>query len=268
MASAFLLFNLCGLTTLMGQDISTSNLTVSDSKTTNIVFPYTIRGVDLGTGDILVRKAEGADHILQVKSAKADFEATNLSVITGDGKLHSFLLSYAKNPDVLNVVVLEASKKQDFKGKKFAVDEAILENNIRLVKQLSGQKAIKRERAFGVTMNLEGLYVQKNLFYLVLLLSNESALEYQLDDIRFFVCDNKQLKRTAFQEIELNPINMQGQPESVSSFSSGRIVCVLPKFTLADKKHLILEVKEKNGGRNFRMRLGNKDLIKAKLINE
>lgn len=72
-----------------------TNLAISHNKTTNIVFPFSIVGVDRGSPDILVQKAQGAAHILQVKSSIADFDTTNLSVITGDGRLHSFILSYA-----------------------------------------------------------------------------------------------------------------------------------------------------------------------------
>src|SRR3954454_18344150 len=69
-------------------------LEITFNKTTNIVFPFAIKSVDRGSANILVQKAGSVDTILQVKAGKEDFPETNLSVITTDGTLYSFLVHY------------------------------------------------------------------------------------------------------------------------------------------------------------------------------
>src|ERR1044072_5277671 len=78
-------------------------LVVTYYKTTNLIFPYNIKSVDRGSKDILVQKAKGVENILQVKAGKMGFDETNLTVITADGKLYSYLLNYVDTPVVLNI---------------------------------------------------------------------------------------------------------------------------------------------------------------------
>ena len=254
--------------TLMAQEIEITKLGISHNKTTNILFPYSIRGVDRGSGDILVQKAEGAKHILQIKSAKADFEPTNLTVITSDGLLHSFMLSYEQNPKVLNVLISKQNPKNDpsVENDDFINEERIQEN-IRLLKQLPKMKVLKPAKKFGVLMDMQGLYIQDNLFYVLLHLKNQTAINYELESLRFFIQDHKQMKRTASQELEQEAILIQGHQDVVEAYGERKIICVLPKFTLEDQKQLRIEVKENMGGRNLGIVLKNKDLMKAKMIN-
>src|ERR1022692_904991 len=78
-------------------------LQVGINKTTNLIFPYEIKSVDRGSRDVLVQKAKGIENVLQVKAAIQNFIATNLSVITADGKLYSFIVHYTNDPPLLNL---------------------------------------------------------------------------------------------------------------------------------------------------------------------
>ena len=78
-------------------------LEVTYNKTTNLVFPSSITSIDRGSQDIMVQKVSGVENILRVKADIKSFEETNLSVITKDGKLYSFLVGYNNNPGYLNV---------------------------------------------------------------------------------------------------------------------------------------------------------------------
>src|SRR5690606_35840587 len=77
-------------------------IAITSNKTTNLIFPYDIRSVDRGSKEVLVQKARGTENILQLKAAQENMKETNLTVITADGKLYSFLLRYASNPKTLN----------------------------------------------------------------------------------------------------------------------------------------------------------------------
>src|SRR5437016_5893729 len=76
-------------------------LDITSNKTSNIIFPYAIQHVDKGSTDILAQKVNGAVNVLEVKAAKDSFAETNLSVITVDGKLYSFIVHYALQPSEL-----------------------------------------------------------------------------------------------------------------------------------------------------------------------
>lgn len=66
-------------------------LEVTFNKTVHIIFPATIKYVDLGSADILAGKADGSENVLRVKAALRDFSReTNLAVITDDGSYYTF----------------------------------------------------------------------------------------------------------------------------------------------------------------------------------
>ena len=67
-------------------------LGISEIKTIHIVFPFEIKEVDAGTSDVIVEITPSFNNVLKVKSAKSkDFTETNLTVLTGDGGLYSFI---------------------------------------------------------------------------------------------------------------------------------------------------------------------------------
>src|SRR4051812_31287454 len=88
-------------------------LQITYNKTTNLVFPYAVKTVDRGSSDVLVQKARYADTILQLKAGREGFRETNLSVVTTDGKLYSFLLQYAPSPARLSYLFNSSDKLRD-----------------------------------------------------------------------------------------------------------------------------------------------------------
>jgi hypothetical protein len=79
--------------------------------------------------------------------------------------------------------------------------------------------------------------------------------------------DKKIAKRTAMQERALEPVRVYNQTTVIGGKATERMVFVLSRFTLPEKKQLVVEVGEKDGGRHQQFSLGNSQLIKAKIIN-
>ena len=74
-------------------------LGISTLKTTTLVFPFPVLHVDRGTKDVLVQPVKEAENILLIKAATKDFQETNLSVVTGDGNIYSFVIRYDGQPE-------------------------------------------------------------------------------------------------------------------------------------------------------------------------
>jgi len=86
--------------------------------------------------------------------------------------------------------------------------------------------------------------------------------------LKFYIKDEKKAKRTASQEIEIQPIYVKGDTSTIKGEAKSLIVFALPKFTIPDKKYLSVQLMEKNGGRNLQLHIGNRIIIKAKSFNE
>lgn len=82
--------------------IGSYRMTVGFQKTTHLIFPYAVSYVDLGNGGIIADKAQGAENIVKVKASQQGFPQTNMTVVTTDGRLYSFIVDYDANPRVLN----------------------------------------------------------------------------------------------------------------------------------------------------------------------
>ena len=112
-------------------------LQITLNKTTNLIFPYAIKSVDRGSADVLAQKAKGVENILLVKAGRQNFSETNLSVITADGKLYSFVLDYINNPSAINIsFVADTSNTDAVSSLKPLYNEASIRTDAERILQL------------------------------------------------------------------------------------------------------------------------------------
>lgn len=229
---------------------------VAYSKTTTIVFPFNVQSVDKGSRDILVQKAKGVENILQVKAARRNFEDTNLTVVTADGKLYDFPICYMEDPYNLTHTFSDDKKENfinysDFNDNKkeilFGAELAYHER----------KKVNYNEKLDGITLAVTGIYIHNDLIQYRIKIVNGTNISYEIDQLRFFVRDQKKVKRTAAQELELIPVLGYKTVQKVPAKSEAVFVYVLPKFTIPDDKNLIFEMIEKSGGRHLQLALKN-----------
>ncbi len=239
---------------------------VAFSKTTNIIFPYSIISVDIGSRDVLAQKAKGAENILQIKAAKENFSQTNISVITGDGTLTSFLVDYAEQPAVLNLSFAIEEKKNSNCILSGTFNEAEVQKYANLASVSKEKISSVKDKRFGIRVKLNGLFIHDNIMYLRISIANETNINYDIDQLRFYIRDQKKAKRTATQEIEINPLYVKGDTAVIVGQTERVFVYAVPKFTIPDKKYLVIELMEKNGGRHLKIKVRNKTIIKAKLL--
>lgn len=72
---------------------------VTFAKTTHLLFPTSIRYVDLGSAAIIADRVPAAENVLRIKAAVKGFtEETNFTVMTDDGTLYLFDVTYADEP--------------------------------------------------------------------------------------------------------------------------------------------------------------------------
>ncbi len=242
-------------------------LTITFYKTTNLIFPCAVKSVDRGSADILVQKAKGIENILQLKAAKQSFKETNLTVITGDGVFYSFIINYSDSTPVLNIEFSKDSIKEE---SQTLFSSGINQINIqttagRITNEKRTVHGIKNKK-YAIKLQLQGLYINEDIIYYQLELQNNSNINYDIDQLRFFIRDKKKIKRTASQEMEIKPLFIDSDTNTVRGESKHVFVFALSKFTIPDKKFLFVQLMEKNGGRNLNLKIHNKTIIRANRI--
>ena len=177
------------------------HLAITYYKTTNLIFPFAITSVDRGSRDVLAQKAKGADNILQVKAGRENFPETNITAITSDGKLYSFILNYSNNPSFLNISFSKGLNSVQ------AIQQGSNEAEIQLnAEKIAGEKrklhGIKDSK-YATALRLNGIYIKDEVVFYQLEIKNNSNIKYDIDMLRFYILGDQRLKRTAIQETEL-----------------------------------------------------------------
>ncbi|WP_268223486.1 conjugative transposon protein TraN [Sinomicrobium oceani] len=264
---ALVLSSLLGLANTPGtiHTIEAFPIAITTNKTTNLIFPYEIRSVDRGSREVLVQKVKGVENILQLKAATELMKETNLTVITADGKLYSFLLNYNANPISLNY----SFGKQEISEVAFSpgsTNKGLLKKYAKIAsgkkKKLKGVK----DKGHGIKLRLSGLYVKDNVMYYRFRIENNSDIRYDIDQLRFFVRDRKKAKRTTYQEEEIEPIYIYKDTDKVERQSEQTLVVALPKQTMPNQKYLAVQLMEENGGRDLELKIKNRNLMRATVL--
>lgn len=230
-----------------------NSLCISTDKTTSLIFPFAIKHVDRGTQTVLAQQVKDAPSILLVKAGSKGFSETNLSVVTEDGSLYSFRVCYDDKPATW-VYHLPIQGKDSI-----ANTAAAIADNPKFIKRVN-------DKHWDVKAEIIGIYIKDDVMYYQLVLTNESAINYDIEQLRFYMADKKKGKRTGVQEAEMKSLHTSGNSAFVAAGTSSTIVVALEKFTIPDAKFLGVQLLEKNGGRHLNLKLSNGRLMKARPV--
>ena len=252
-------------------------LDVTYDKTSHLIFPSAIRYVDLGSEYLIASKAEEADNVLRIKAAVRDFEdETNFSIITNDGRFYSFNAYYNSYPDILSYDLLTMQKQlekenlndvlfEELEGTTPSLTDLLLEtiytDEKRIVKHLGS-------KSFGIRFTVKGIYIHNGKYYFHTEVKNSSNVPFEIDYINFKIVDKKAAKRTVVQQQSIIPLRTYKPLIEIKGNSTEQNVFLLDRFTTTSDKVLLIEIFEKNGGRNQTIQIENSDLIKARLVSD
>lgn len=256
-------------------------LEVTYDKTTHIIFPSSVRYVDLGSPNLIAGKADGAENVIRVKATVKNFrEETNMSVITESGSFYTFNVKYAEEPLLLNIEMKDfihdgsevnrPNNALDIYLKElgsespklvYLISKSVHKDNKRHIKHIGS-------KAFGIQYLLRGLYTHNGLLYFHTQIRNRSNVPYEVDFVTFKIVDKKVMKRTAIQEQVIFPLRAYDYVTTIAGKKDGRTVFVLDKFTIPSDKVLVVEMHEKSGGRHQTFTVESEDIVRARVINE
>ena len=143
----------------------------------------------------------------------------------------------------------------------YLINRSIYQDDNRIVKHIGSKR-------FGIQYLLKGIYSHNGLLYLHTQIKNSTNVPFDIDFIRFKIVDKKMVKQTAVQETVIYPLRAYNFISQVEANQTERTVFTIDKITIPNDKQLVIELFEKNGGRNQTFVIENDDLIRAEQINE
>lgn len=248
-----MLFLCCSIVSFTQTYTEAIAIEICANKTVSLIFPANIVSTDRGSDQVMVQKS--VDNILKVKSASDSCRETNLTVVTADNKIYSFIVRYSEHPAHLTIHLgREANIRVVNRLEPICKKVIKLKGNLLGLKYSSGK----------VFLQMLGWYVQGQYMFCKLKIENRSQIGYDIEQLRFYLRDNGTIRRTASQEIIQQPLLVSGDTVTINGRSSRVWVIALNKFTIPDEKHFEVEVLERNGGRHLYLRVYNRQLILAK----
>ncbi|WP_340200112.1 DUF4138 domain-containing protein [Ascidiimonas sp. W6] len=270
-----MLFIFCGQITKAQKNLEVIRpleaLWVSDIKTTHLIFDKTITYVDLGSPYFV---ADTVQTLIKVRHIGEEIDQpvsqeTNLTVITVDGAFHSIPLKYNRNTEELTYRIgrgsaylekpkdeIEAKKEKETEIKHFTDRLRFAPSNIKIEK--------KRED-FGIAVM--GIFYEKDLIALRLVLQNTSAIDLDIDQILFRLKLNKRISPDyIYQERILKPVHIVNDTKKIKGNEQHTMIMVFDKFTPNKNEDFVIDVLEKKGGRSARLEISRKKLINPETL--
>ncbi len=248
-------------------------INVSTKITTHIIFPYDIRYADLGSKEIAGEAVEKAANVFRLKAVNINpFLETNLTVVTADGRLFSFIINYKERPEAFTYDLT----KQFLDGDITKSAKVTSGSQTRLADNLNkqGDRAMSSRRkirhigfkAQGVSLYLKNVLYKDDVMYLVLGLDNSSRMDYDIDYLHTYIT---QLKRagesSATQDVPVDPIKIFDASEVVvGRHDELTKVIAIDRLTLEKDRRLVVQVGEVSGGRQLTIAVGPEELATAR----
>lgn len=230
--------------------VTEGRLFVSYDKTVNIIFPYAIVSEDHGTNGVITQYRKEVPKILQIKANQKNFSPTNLSVITSDGHVYSFIVEYADDVYHMNYIIdaSDAVVVTDVpRNEEYLHEEALM------VKHAARNVRKRVSDDFSI-LQLRGLFITEHALWLKTRFINCTMVPYPVGFVKFFVRDRKRVKNAAVQEREIFPIYSE-VPELFAGKTINELLFAFEPFVIRKHQQLIMQVGELNGNRFIQLRI-------------
>ncbi|MFN4763732.1 DUF4138 domain-containing protein [Gillisia sp. Q332] len=272
-----------GFANLAAQEIKVQNpvldtIYANEHKNVALFFPEPIRQGITGAEDfVFTYNREQYQHLglLQATPGKE----SNLLVIGTNGSIFSYILMYSERLDQLNYFISDSGKigneNPEFneEHKDVALISATKTEEVLADKEPYYQNfssyILRSKRKIGniqaaqenVFLKVENIVFHRDELYFVLKINNRSSIDYDLSLLDISVETRKKGKKKSMQKLIQEPVFRYQVPEKVAKGKISRFVYVLPKFSIAEDKVVVIDLKEQNGERDIKLK------VKRKFIN-
>ncbi|WP_026914610.1 DUF4138 domain-containing protein [Christiangramia portivictoriae] len=251
------------------QTIPLDTIYANDTKNVALFFPEPIRQGITGSDNFVFtynREKEQYFGLLQATPGKE----SNLLVVNRNGSIFSYIVRYKKQLSKFNYFIPLSNSIGN--EKPFVKDSVLVESSEELVDNstyyhqkfcsylLNRKQRIGRikKRNEGIILTVENIVFDKDELYFVIEIENNSTLDYDLNFLNLSIETRQKGKRKSLQRLYQEPIYEHNLPSKIKENEMARFVYVLPKFSLSNDRRAILELNEKDGERNIKMKLSHR----------
>ena len=242
---------------------------VSTSKTTHFIANEDILDIIVGNDSIIADSALGIKNIVKIKSLSKNIETASFTIITKSGNIYPFNLRYNETP--LNLSVYIGDSKEIAIFSETPLDKNKLEKVSKYVEVLKPSYNYLGDLDHKMIFSLDGIYSVGDWLFFRLHLENLNNIDYGIDFIKTYIRDKKEDKYVALQEQEIYPFYIhfsnEKYKEMLPAGENMEIILFFNRFTIPKSRIMCFELFEENGGRHLEFSVSNKEILKAKRVN-
>jgi len=270
---------IAAFTNLAAQEIKAQNLVLdtiyaNDHKNVALFFPEPIRqGITGSENFVFTYNRETQQHLglLQATPGKE----SNLLIIGNSGSIFSYIIRYSEQLEKLNYFIpgsksigneIPQISEKNSETIQNPAEISEIENRLagretyyqnfssHLLKSNQRIGRIKK-RNDGINLRLENIVFDREELYFVIEIKNGSPIDYELNFLNISVETRKNGKKKSIQKLVLEPVFKYNLPGIIPEGKTARFVYVLPKFSIAADKVVMIDLKELNGERDLKLKV-------------
>ena len=241
----------------------------NDTKNVALFFPEPIRQGITGSDNFIFtynREKEQYFGLLQAKPGKE----SNLLVVNRNGSIFSYIVRYKSQLTKLNYFVPKSSSignERPIQNDTTVVAKVkdSIDNKTFYYTKFSSYLLDKRQRIGtiqkrneGIVLSINNIVFDKEELYFVIQIENKSTLDYDLNFLNLSVETRQKGKKKSLQKLFQEPVFKYNLPQRITEGKVVRLVYIMPKFSIGNDRRLIVELNEKNGERDLKLKISHK----------
>ena len=239
-------------------------LTVNENVTTVITASEPVRLVDISTDKVVGDKP--IENTIRLKPKEGGHEDGTVlaivTVVTERYRSQYALIYTTRLEEAVSDKEVQLNERNAFHNPAVSMST---EDMVRYARRIWNSPAKYRNiktNKHHMMMRLNNVYTVGEYIFIDFSVDNKTNLRFDIDELRFKLCDKKQQKSTNVQEIALEPVMLL---DRCVFFKHGyRNVVVLNKMTFPNDKVLTIEMSEKQvSGRTISMSIDYEDVLAA-----
>lgn len=227
----------------------------NEHNTTAVFFPREIRQAVVGSEDFIFSYNQEHPQYFGLLTARPGVPS-NLLVLTRDGEIYSFAVSYRKKlPEVIHFVPRELSlgnevrpAEQPARKPAESIDSSLIipKSLYRYLEpgQFSRLRKLRKEQCKGISMEIKAPFFFSGHTYFFMELINRSPGVYRPLSPRVFLESGMRKKNASYQKLPVRPLAVRGLPKELPAGSRGRFLLVLPELTLEGPQRLLVSLED------------------------
>jgi len=273
MKKQFILFSFILVTAFIKAQpqIILDTIYANDHKNVALFFPNPIRQGITGSENFVFTYNRDKEQYFGLLQATPGNES-NLLIINNNGSIFSYIIRYKEQLKTLNYFIpdstsignekpfIEAIAKDQKPSQQFDFETSYYERFCSyLVKRRQRIGKLKKRRD-GIILDIENIVFDKEELYFVINIENKSSLDYDLNFLNLTIQTRKKGKKKSLQSLYLEPLYVYNMPSKIKENQTTKLVYVVPKFSISDERLVLLELNEKNGERNLKLKITDKTI--------